>query len=171
MTHWRIRRLNHSDSAEFRRLRLEALRLHPEAFAASYEEAAQLDPEELARRFLSPPSCVFGGFADSGALVGIVALMGSTLPKLRHKASLVSVYVAAHQRNTGLGRALLVAAITYARETGLSIVQLHVTAGNEAAYHLYEDLGFRLFGVEPRSLCVNDVFYDTHMMVLDLDRD
>ena len=171
MTHWRIRRLDSSESAAFRRLRLEALRLHPEAFAASYEEAAQLDPEELVRRFLSPPSCVFGGFTGNEALAGIVALMGSTLAKLRHKASLVSFYVPAHHRNSGLGRALLAAAITYARETGLSIVQLQVTAGNEAACHLYEDLGFRLFGVEPRGLCVNEVFYDTHMMVLDLDRD
>ncbi|MFE0588096.1 hypothetical protein [Pantoea vagans] len=36
-----VRRINESDPEDFRRVRLEALLLHPDAFGASYEDWSQ----------------------------------------------------------------------------------------------------------------------------------
>ena len=49
------------------------------------------------------------------------------------------------------------------------VIQLHLTVvtSNTAAVKLYEKNGFRIYGTEPRSLKISDVFYDEHMMILE----
>ncbi|MBE5215762.1 hypothetical protein IG611_15720 [Pectobacterium sp. A535-S3-A17] len=41
MATFAVRRINNSDLDDFRRVRLEALKLHPEVFGASFEEESQ----------------------------------------------------------------------------------------------------------------------------------
>jgi ribosomal protein S18 acetylase RimI-like enzyme len=48
------------------------------------------------------------------------------------------------------------------------MVLLRVTASNSRARRLYESYGFRTFGIEPRSLRLDGVSYDTALMALDL---
>lgn len=55
-----IRRLNESDMDDFRRVRLEALRLHPEAFGASWEEWSLKPDQFFAERLRN--NVVFEGF-------------------------------------------------------------------------------------------------------------
>ena len=162
-----IRRLTAADAGVYRPVRLDALRLHPTAFTAAYEDEMTLPPEEWARR-LDPPGVVFGAFTD-GKLVGITGLRREGRAKWRHKAVLVSVYVDAGNRRGGLARALAEAAIEHARAAGLLLLTLNVTVGNAGARRLYESLGFRSYGIERRSLRVGDAFYDDEMMALDLD--
>jgi RimJ/RimL family protein N-acetyltransferase len=52
------------------------------------------------------------------------------------------------------------------------VLQIHlaVNAGNPRALALYESLGFIAYGREPRTLCVDGVFYDEILMALPLDR-
>ena len=47
-----MRQLGAGDAAAFRALRLEALRLHPEAFGAAWEEEAALDDAAFAARLM-----------------------------------------------------------------------------------------------------------------------
>lgn len=49
-------------------------------------------------------------------------------------------------------------------------MQLHlmVVTTNQMALKLYQKNGFRIYGTEPRSLKIGDIFYDEHMMVLEL---
>ena len=162
-----IRRLTRADAAIYRPLRLDALRLHPTAFTAAYEDEAQLPPDEWPRR-LDPPNAVFGAIVD-GSLVGITGLRPETRAKWRHKGVLVSVYVDAAHRRGGHARALATAAIEHARASGLLLLTLNVTVGNAGARRLYESLGFRSYGIERRSLRVGDTFHDDEMMALDLD--
>jgi putative acetyltransferase len=53
------------------------------------------------------------------------------------------LYVRPAERGTGLGRALVEAAIARARELGYRRVLLDTTPGMEAAHELYRRLGFR----------------------------
>ncbi len=164
----RIRRLDGNDVHVLRPVRLDALRLHPEAYGSSYEEESQVPLDDLAGRLLLRPATMFGGFAGD-TLVGITGLRAQTRIKSRHRAHLFSVYVDAAHRRTGLGRALVETAITHARDAGVRLLQLTVTVGNDPARRTYVGLGFRTYGIEQRALLVNGVFYDEEHMALDLD--
>jgi RimJ/RimL family protein N-acetyltransferase len=161
-----IRRLDASDAAAYRRIRLDALRWHPEAFGSSYEEEAEYALDDF-RRHLAPPGCVFGvGAGDR--LVGIAGLYVQTRRKHRHKGTVVGVYVEAGHRRGGTAQRLVEAVIEQARQQELRLLQLTVTVGNDSARRLYSRLGFQSFGIERRALLVEGVFYDEELMVLDL---
>jgi RimJ/RimL family protein N-acetyltransferase len=163
-----IRPLEPADDADYRRVRLDALRRHPEAFGADYEEEARLDRAEFAQRHAVPGFTRFGGFAD-GILVGLSGMYIRPSAKHRHKAGLFGMYVDATHRGTGLAQQLVEAVIAAAREAGAVVLQLSVTVGNAPAQRLYRRMGFAVYGVERRSLLVNGRFYDEELMMLDLD--
>jgi ribosomal protein S18 acetylase RimI-like enzyme len=163
-----VRTLGAEDVDEFRRVRLDALRLHPEAFLASYEDESVLDRAQFAERLATPGLTRFGAFAHA-EMVGLVGLQVPSGAKIRHKAHLFSMYVADGHRRTGLADRLVQAVIDAARQAGALLLQLTVTAGNARAQDLYKRMGFRLYGTERRALRLGDRFYDEELMGLDLD--
>ncbi len=164
-----IRILGATDADEFRRVRLDALRLHPEAFSSSYEDEASLDRAQIVERLETPGLTRFGAFAQA-SMVGLVGLQMPGGTKVRHKARLFSMYVEATSRRSGLAQQLVQAVIDRARQGGAVVLQLSVTVGNLPAQRLYDCMGFRIYGTESRSLKIGDRFYDEHLMALDLDR-
>ncbi len=68
-----------------------------------------------------------------------------------------------------MARRLLDAAIGHARSARVLQIQLCVNTENPRAQALYRSVGFEVFGVEPRALCVGGRFYDEAHMVLRLD--
>ena len=163
-----VRALGAEDVDEFRRVRLDALRLHPEAFIASYEDECVLDRAQFAERLATPGLTRFGAFAHE-EMVGLVGLQVPSGTKVRHKAHLFSMYVANGHRRTGLADRLVQAVIDAAREAGALVLQLTVTAGNAPAQRLYARMGFQIYGIERRAVQVCGRFYDEELMVLDLD--
>jgi ribosomal protein S18 acetylase RimI-like enzyme len=163
-----IRVLTPDDAPAFRRVRLDALRLHPEAFIAAYEDEVQLSVEQFAERLTTPGLTRFGGFAGE-QLVGLVGLTLRSGFKERHKAHLFSMYVDAAHRRSGLAAQLVTAVIDKARAEGAKLLQLSVTIGNTSAQSLYRRLGFTPYGVELRALQIDGRFYDEELMMLDLD--
>ena len=165
-----IRRLVVGDADAFRAVRLDALRLHPEAFGTAYEEEAALDRAQFAERLSAPGFARFGAFDEQGRLVGLVGLRIESGVKQRHKAHLFSMYVDAAHRGGGLARQLVEAVIAAARDAGAVVLHLTVTVGNEPAQRLYRRMGFATYGTERRSLKVGERFHDEELMALDLDR-
>ncbi|MBL6077526.1 GNAT family N-acetyltransferase [Belnapia sp. T18] len=159
------RRIGPDDAAGFRSLRLEALRLHPEVFAADWAEEAARPLDWFADRLASNE--VWAVATPDGALLGMAGLTRHAAAKLRHKAVLWGVYVRAEARGTGLSAALVGAVLAAARGT-VEEVRLTVTAGNEAAIRLYEGFGFRTYGREERALRVAGRDYDDVLMALRL---
>ncbi len=163
-----IRTLTPEDAAQYRELRLRALKEHPEAFATSYEEDRERSPAEVAGRLAPGPEQVtLGAFADE-RLLGIATLIRPAKAKMRHRATLAAMYVAPEAREQKLGRALLERVIAVAVEWGVSDVDLAVTVGNDAARKLYASAGFVTYGVQPRSLYVQGRYYDVEWMNLQL---
>jgi len=159
-----VRKLDDSDLPQFHPLRLEALRLHPKAFGASFEE----ERNEGSARMIGPhPSVMFGAFADGG-IVGCAGLFVPVRVKQRHHGDLVSMFVTPGWRGRGVSRALLDKVIAHGREVGLRHITLSVTIGNSAARALYRSAGFVSFGVEPDALLIEGTFYDEEWMVLRL---
>lgn len=162
-----IRVLTEEDAAALQAVRLRSLREHPEAYGAAYEDECETPVEQIAERLRpgSPTGITFGAFGGE-TLVGIVQLGLSTRPKSRHRGQIYAVYVAPEARGQGAGRALMEAALAEARARGLEQVALGVTVGNDAARALYVSLGFRPFGIEPRSLKVEEEYFDMEWMVV-----
>ncbi len=162
-----IRRLTEDDVAAFRSLRLRALQEHPEAFGRSYEEAVAEPIERMAARLQSTPDGNFTLGAFDHELVGIVAFVREQGAKMRHKGGIYSMYVARDAQGQGIGRALLEQALAEARQQpGLEQIMLTVVSTNGAARQLYESLGFKTYGVEPRALKVGEQYFDEDLMIL-----
>jgi ribosomal protein S18 acetylase RimI-like enzyme len=160
-----IRPLSSADAAQWRELRLEALRTYPTAFASAYEEALEQD---LSARIPPPggPSVLFGAF-HGDALSGSAGLHVWPGMKQRHKAQLWGLYVASSLQRHGVGSALVRTVIEHAR-TRVAVVQLTVLHANSAAKALYVQFGFIPYGIEKRALRHQGIDHDDELMALDL---
>lgn len=156
-----IRALGPEDVGAFRDLRLEALRLSPEAFGSTYEVESTRPPEFFIQRLAG--STVFGGF-DGDTLLGMAGFKQEEGLKERHKAMLWGMYVRAAARGTGLSRRLVEAVLDHARGR-VEQVTLSVSAGNDAAHRLYAGLGFVEYGLQPEALKQDGRYYDERLMV------
>jgi ribosomal protein S18 acetylase RimI-like enzyme len=167
-----VARLQASDAAQYRELMLEAYELAADAFTSTAEERAAESDAFWVKRIADPTgrSAAFGAF-EGKALVGTIALEFSAKPKTQHKASVIGMYVRPTVRGHGAGRALLEAALDYARaKGGILLLTLTVTEGNEPAVNLYRGAGFQEFGVELMAILTPSGYKGKVHMWLPLQR-
>jgi RimJ/RimL family protein N-acetyltransferase len=162
-----IRQLDPSEAAAYREIRLEALRLSPEAFGSTLEAESARPLERFTERVTTCP--VFGAFRDT-ELVGVAGFMRREGAKDAHKGMLWGMYVRAGSRNAGIGRRLAEAVIDYARQC-VELIQLVVVSDNAAARRLYANLGFVEYGIERKALKQDGRYYDEVLMSKDLTAD
>jgi RimJ/RimL family protein N-acetyltransferase len=101
------------------------------------------------RRYLrairrSTSAAVFVAEAPAG-IVGRLSVARDIHPASRHVADL-GLMVARNHRRRGVGRALLAQAVEWARDVGVTKLELHVFPHNEPALRLYESFGFEREG-------------------------
>jgi ribosomal protein S18 acetylase RimI-like enzyme len=162
------RPLGVAEAEDFRRLRLEALDLHPRAFGALAGEERALGLEVFAERIRGrqPGDAVFGAFVD-GRLVGIAGLQRAEGASRCHRAMLQTVHVQPAHRGTGLAEALVRAVVAHARDH-VDQINAFVAAENGRACAFYRRLGFVATGVQRKMLKFPDGFSDEVVLVLDL---
>lgn len=164
-----IRTLTENDVDAFRALRLQAAQDTPFAIVPTREEESRWTREEnIARVRETELQAVFGAF-DGATLVGIVGWRRETRQKLAHKSLIWGVFVEPAYRRTGVARRLMERAIEHARARGVEQVQLTVGAQNPRAQTLYCSLGFTIYGIEPRAMCIDGEYFDEEHRVLRLD--
>lgn len=122
-------------------------------YLLSYPDENSFDPEQEAQ-FLQEKT-------DSPDEIEIIAIIDGEVAgtagieaigrkhKLRHRAEM-GISILKEYWGLGLGKALTKACIQCAKEAGYTQVELNVVAENEAAIHLYQSLGFEIFGRNPR---------------------
>jgi len=159
-----VRQLTPADLDAFREIRLEGLRLNPEAFGSTYESEVSAPIEKYSGWLTT--SQIFG-VLDGSYIVGIATFGQYAGPKESHKGWLRAMYVRPSHRRTGASRLLVQAVIDAAR---LRVEQLHLTvvSTNTPAIRLYQSFGFTPYGCEPRSLKQNNLYHDELLMVLHL---
>lgn len=155
------RRLGLADAADFRLIRLEALKNAPEAFGSTHEAEAAFPDGVFAERLES--GMVFGAYAGQ-RIVGMVGFRQEIPEKIRHKGFLWGMYVAPEARGNGTGAALVRLLLATAGPL-VEQIRLSVVTTNAAAIALYERHGFRAYGTEPRALKGAAGYADEMLMV------
>lgn len=124
------------------------------------------------RRYLravrsSPHAAVLVAVTPCGELVGRLSIARDQHPSSPHVADL-GIMVAETERRQGIGRALLAAAADWARDVGISKLELHVFPHNTAAIALYEGLGYEREGVRCAHYVRAGELVDVVVMALQL---
>ena len=163
-----INKLSDKDAEEYIKLRREALLDSPLAFASSLDDDHSSNIEKV-RAYLQqgPESVVFG--ASIEGLVGMAGLYRDRHKKGSHKAHLWGMYVCPAQRRQGLGTQLVRAVLHHAKTLpGVEYVHLSVSSAAPEAQHLYESIGFNIWGTESDALRYGDKTTSEHHMVFHI---
>ena len=155
-----------ADAPAFRDIRLRSLREHPDMYGSTPEEWGE-ELEIYRDRIVACPT--MGAF-DGDALVGmaILGVVGRDRAKTRHKVEVWSVYTAPEARGRGVARRMMGLLLDEARRRGYEAAMLTVASHNAAARGLYESLGFRRYGTEPKHVKLADGRYvDDDLMQID----
>ncbi len=165
----RIRPASLADQSSFRAIRLEALKNHPEAFAAAYESEAAEPDDYWSRRLARAATPSLGGLYFAEAAEGLVGMAGIWRPegrKVRHSGTVWGVYIRPEWRGHRIGEKLVLACVGWARQHRLRVVRLATMAGNQAAVRCYERCGFTPYGLEPEAIFDGRVAYDDLLMAI-----
>ena len=163
-----VRKLTEDDLEAVWTLRLRALRDNPEAFGSTYEETVARGKAWMLQRFGQGDETLFlGAFEET--LIGMVGLHREANIKDRHKGLVFGMYVLPDRRQHGVGKALMQALIAQAKQlAGLEQLHLAVVTTNAPARHLYNTLGFEVYGTAPRALKMGEQYWDEDLMVFQL---
>ncbi len=166
-----IRQFKQEDASEYWALRLRALKECPESFGASYEEEKDKPLSSIEQRLKesyesTDSEFILGCFNDEDRPIGMVGLFRERREKLKHKATIVAMYVMPEARLKGAGKALVMEALSRAKEMkGLEQVNLGVVMTNTEARNLYTRCEFEVYGVEKNALKFRDKYLDEELMV------
>ncbi|ARN83419.1 hypothetical protein B1812_05620 [Methylocystis bryophila] len=159
-----MRRLAPADARDFHRLRLEGFALQTREFRYAPADEERLTPKEIEARLLR--DFVVGAFCED-ELVGIGGLSRGVGCKIAHKALLFGMYLRREYRGSGIADALMSALLDEARRT-VEIVTLTVMSGNAPAVGFYRRWGFESYGIEPRAVKEDGLYFDEMLMSLSL---
>lgn len=169
-----VRELVIDDASEYKRIRLEALKSHPNAFAETHEEFGEKSIEDIRAEvsgLRETGGFAVGAFSPEGTLLGMIGVARSGYKKLQHRGHVWGVYVTPSARRAGIIRSLFDCIIKIARETD-DLVQLDIEAvtSNVVALKLYKSVGFEVCGTQPRAIKVGSEYFDEYLLVLKLDK-
>jgi ribosomal protein S18 acetylase RimI-like enzyme len=138
-----VRRIRADEGPTLRDVRLRALGADPAAFGSTWEREVALTDVEWADRAQRTADgderATFVAEVD-GRVVGLVGgYRGEPGASTVH---LISMWTDPTARGRGVGRALLDAVVTHARDSGADQVDLWVVRTNAPALRLYEAAGF-----------------------------
>lgn len=166
---FRIRRATPADAAAMSQLARD-VSAEPEGWLLTLGTWRSAAEERRAIRMLRrhPDAALFVAETGEG-VVGRLSVTRDQRPSCQHVADL-GLMVAREYRRRGAGRALLEAAVEWARSSGVSKLELHVFPHNEAAIYLYESFGFEQEGYRKRQFRRGREYVDAIVMAFFVDR-
>jgi RimJ/RimL family protein N-acetyltransferase len=161
-----IRRAEPGDAAALVAL-ANAVSAEPEAWLISTEWRGVAEERRFIRVVRRHPDAVVFVAELDGELVGRLSLARDQHPASGHVADL-GLMVGGRYRRQGVGRALMEAAAEWARESGVSKLELHVFPWNEPAIALYESLGYVKEGYRKNHYVRDGTYEDAVLMALEV---
>jgi putative acetyltransferase len=165
--------IRHADPGDAQGLKElgDAVSAEPEGWLATQNSWRSVGDE---RRYLRairryPHAAVLVAEAEDGSIIGRLSIARDQHPASKHVADL-GLMVAKQHRRQGIGRALLEAAVDWARGAGVLKLELHVFPHNRAAIALYEQFGFVQEGYRKRHYRQGGEYMDAILMAYEIDQ-
>ena len=162
MTDITIRQLKIEDVDDFKTIRLSALKQASEMFGSTYKVESQRPIEMFIERITN--NVIFAAYQNK-QIIGVIIFHQESGLKASHKANLFGFFIEPDYRNQGIASRLLQAAIQYGRQC-VEQITLSVVSENTSAIHLYQKHGFKVYGIEPRSMKSEFGYQDETFMIL-----
>ncbi|GAB5445437.1 GNAT family N-acetyltransferase [Gymnodinialimonas sp.] len=163
-----VRALEQGDLPALAALRLEGIRLFPNAFLLSEEEALASADDALAGWIDSGNA--FGVF-DRKRLIGFAGLRGQNFAMSRHRVHMGPFYVTPDEQGTGAADLLLEHLFEVAKARATTQMELWVAQANTRARAFYARHGFATTGRIPAAVIQGGEPRDDLFMVCDLTTD
>lgn len=161
-----IQKLNPDSLAEFKKIRLEALELEPQAFGDSYSVLSK-KKDNYWKKELSNRKQVWYGAFDNDMIVGIGSIKFVKTLKFDHIAHLSGIYVRKEYRGQGVGKLLFKTRIEEAfKNPYIRKIKLIVNLSQENAIGLYKSFGFRVVGKMEKEFRLGSDYFDAYLMEL-----
>ena len=164
-----IRLFTEQDAQALWDLRMLALETDPWSFVESSEELREISVDEYASRLRAnnATNFVVGAFEERTA-VGMTGFYQEKPMKRRHKGWIWGVFVRPAARGRGVARSLMEEVIKRGKMIDdLEMILLTVSVDQPAPRKLYQSLGFRSIGVEPKGIKIGNDSHDEEHMVLE----
>jgi RimJ/RimL family protein N-acetyltransferase len=166
-----IRFASREDSTALLDLRIESLTMQPEAFAADISKVTADGVGALAKLISdnarSQDDTISLACTDT-ELIGMAGITRGHWPKTRHYGVLWGVYVKSSWRGFHICEAMINRIFEWAVENIMGVIYLGVTANEKSAIRCYSRCGFTKYGMEPKAIFYNGIYYDQVLMVKQL---
>lgn len=125
-----------------------------------------LEKEKAIIRSMNYPkkSRMFLGLIN-GEIVSMGSLGVNEKKRLCHRAE-IGISVKKKYWNKKIGTRIMEKAIEFAKESGITVIELQVKSDNINAIKLYEKMGFEKIGIYKNFLKIKDKYYDFILMNL-----
>jgi len=146
----------------------ESVGVEPEGWLiASGEWRSAADERRYLRAVRRHPNAAVFVAEDGDGIVGRLSIARDPHPASEHVAD-IGLMVALWRRREGVGTALMLAAEEWARQAGISKLELHVFPYNEPALTFYRRLGYADEGLRRRHFRRGADFLDAVLMAKEL---
>ena len=163
-----IRLASLEDAASLLDLRLEALSMHPEAYAADIDLTVAEGTGGWVKQitdYAQNHSGVVSIACTGDELVGMAGVARGHWPKTRHFGTLWGVYVKPMWRGFHITEAMVNQIFEWSTESGVNVIYLGVTVSEKSAIRCYSRCGFIEYGIEPKAIFYKGIYYDQVLMV------
>jgi len=144
------RKLGPNDSAQYRKIRLESLKTHPESFGSTFEEQSKL-PKLMFEGAIDKPvdeRFIIGSF-DQTELIGIcgfIPFVPNSNQNYRNTGIIIQMFVKATYSGRRIGLSLIKTTICEAfKISDIEQIVLAVKKENMSAIRVYEQAGFTIY--------------------------
>jgi RimJ/RimL family protein N-acetyltransferase len=159
------------DAPQIYDLRLEALRLHPDAFTADASTTMDRGIQawvKLIEDYGKDQIGVIMIAACEDGLIGMAGLVRGHWPKTRHRADMWGVFVKPSWRGNHLCESIVKNCLDWACAQQITAVMLGVNTSNVSAINCYYRCGFYIYGTEPRAIYEQNVYCEEYLMIRKL---
>ncbi|WP_347861159.1 GNAT family N-acetyltransferase [Salimicrobium sp. PL1-032A] len=157
------RPLNIDDAEQFLKFNIEMGKSGYMLYAPGERKMSVEEQQQLIHKITEDPASNLLIGEEEGGITGFIMMKGNELERNRHSAYF-ALGVKEESRGQGIGKELLRQAFKWAREKGVSRLELTVRKDNKTAIHMYKQMGFKIEGEKVHSLKIGGEYLNEYYM-------